>query len=105
MPSVHKRTTIKQKPVYSHERQRAVQNNHACADRRTRREESLAWNVGTVVAGVIFMVDDEQNHTQEEADGAHGDVGDAEERVLPSHPGDGAQDHPLATVKATHRII
>lgn len=51
------------------------------------------------------MVDDEQNHTQEEADGAYSDVGNAEEGVLPSHPGDGAEDHPLATVKAEHRVI
>lgn len=51
------------------------------------------------------MVDDEKNHSQEEADGAHSDVGNAEEGVLPSHPGDGAQDHPLATIKAEHRVI
>ncbi len=51
------------------------------------------------------MVDDEQNHTQEEADGAHSDVGDAKEGVLPAHPGDGAQDHPLATIKAEHGVI
>lgn len=51
------------------------------------------------------MVDDEQNNTQEEADGAHCDVGDAQEGVLPSHPGDGAQDHPLATIKAEHWVI
>lgn len=51
------------------------------------------------------MVDDEQNDTQEEADGAHSDVGNAKEGVLPSHPGDGAQDHPLATIKAEHGVI
>ena len=50
-------------------------------------------------------MDDEQDHSQEEADGAHSDVGNAEEGVLPSHPGDGAQDHPLATIKAEHRVI
>lgn len=51
------------------------------------------------------MVDDEQNHAQEEADGAHSDVGNAKEGVLSSHPGDGAKDHPLATIKAEHRVI
>lgn len=51
------------------------------------------------------MVDDEQNHTQEEADWAHCDIGNAKERVLPSHPGDCAQDHPFATIKAEYRVI
>lgn len=67
--------------------------------------DCLVWNICTVVAGVIFMVDDEQNHTQEEADGANGDVGNAQEGVLPSHPGDGAQDHSLAAIKAEHGVI
>lgn len=66
---------------------------------------SLVWNIGTVVAGVIFVVDDEQNHTQEEADRAHSDVGNAKEGVLPSHPGDGAQDHPLTAIKTEHGVI
>lgn len=51
------------------------------------------------------MVDDEQDDAQEEADRAHGDVGDAQERVLASHPGDGAQDHPLPAIEAANRII
>lgn len=51
------------------------------------------------------MVDDEQDDAQEEADGAHGDVGDAQEGVLASHPGDGAQDHPLPALEAAHGII
>lgn len=51
------------------------------------------------------MVDDEKNHSQEEADGAHSDVGNAEEGVLPSHPGDGAQDHPLPAIEAADGII
>lgn len=51
------------------------------------------------------MVDDEQDDAQEEADGAHCDVSDAQERVLPTHPGDGAQDHPLLAVKAAHGVI
>lgn len=51
------------------------------------------------------MVDDQQHNAQEEADGAHGDVGDAQERVLASHPGDGAQDHPLPALKAANRVI
>lgn len=65
----------------------------------------LIWNVCTAVAGVVFVVDDEQNDSQEEADGAHRDVGDAQERILPPHPGYGAQNHPLATIKAEHRVI
>ena len=51
------------------------------------------------------MVDDEQDDAQEEADGAHGDVGDAQERVLPPHPGDGAQDHSLPALEAANGII
>lgn len=70
-----------------------------------RHKYCLVWNVCAVVAGVVFMVDDEQHHTKEEADGAHGDVGDAQEGVLPSHPGDGAQNHALATIKAEHGVI
>lgn len=50
----------------------------------------LVRNICTVAAGVVFMVDNKQNDTQEEADGAHCDVGDAQEGVLPSHPGNGA---------------
>lgn len=51
------------------------------------------------------MVDDEQHDAQEEADRAHGDVGDAQERVLASHPGDGAQDHALLPLEAADGII
>lgn len=65
----------------------------------------LVGNIGAVVAVVVFVVDDEQDHAQEEADGAHGDVGDAEKGVLPSHPGDGAQDHSLAAVEAENGVI
>lgn len=50
-------------------------------------------------------MDDEQDHAQEEADRAHSDVGDAQEGVLASHPGDGAQDHPLPALEAAHGII
>lgn len=63
------------------------------------------WNICAAVASVVFVVNDEQNHAQEEANGAYGDVGNAEEGVLPPHPGDGAEDHPLATVKAEHRVV
>lgn len=51
------------------------------------------------------MVDDQQDDAQEEADRAHGDVCDAQERVLASHPGDGAKDHPLTALKAENGII
>lgn len=63
------------------------------------------WNLCAVAAVAVFVVDNEQNDAQEEADGAHGDVGDAQEGVLPPHPGDGAQDHPLASIKAEHGVI
>jgi len=62
-------------------------------------------DVGAVVAAAVFVVDDQQDDAQEETDGANGDVGDAQERVLASHPGDGAQDHPLPALKAAHGII
>lgn len=65
----------------------------------------LAGNVCTVVTVAIFVVDDEEDHSQEEADGAHSDVSDAQERVLAPHPGDGAQDHTLPALKATNRIV
>lgn len=48
---------------------------------------------------------DEEDHPQEEADGAHSDVGDAQERVLDPHPGDGVQDYTLPPLKATNRIV
>lgn len=51
------------------------------------------------------MVDDEQDDTKEEADGAHGDVGDAQEGVLAAHPGDCAQDHPLPALEAAHWVV
>lgn len=66
---------------------------------------SLVRNICTVVTCVIFVVDDEQNHAQKEADGAHSDVGNAKEGVLSSHPRDSAKDHPLAAIKAEHRVI
>lgn len=65
----------------------------------------LVGNVGAVVAVSVFVVDEEQDDSEEEADRAHGDVGDAQERVLPSHPRDGAEDHALAAIEAAHRII
>ena len=61
--------------------------------------------VSAVAAVATLVVDDEQDDAQEEADGAHGDVGDAQERVLASHPGDGAQDHPLPAIEAADGII
>lgn len=57
---------------------------HAVAGIGYRR--NLVRNICTVVTCVVFVVDDEQNHAQKEADGAHGDVGNAEEGVLSSHP-------------------
>lgn len=62
-------------------------------------------DLGGVVAVAVFVVDEEEEDAQQEADGAHADVGDAQEGVLPAHPGDGAQDHPLPALKAPHRII
>lgn len=51
------------------------------------------------------MVDDEQDHAQEETDRAHSDVSYAQEGVLSSHPGDGAEDHALAALEAAYRVI
>lgn len=62
----------------------------AHADLKTQHRSYLVRNICAVGAGVVFMVDNKQNDTQEEADGAHGDVGDAQEGVLSSHPGNGA---------------
>lgn len=95
---------------YQATNQKAVQTdllaltNHAQASERDPGI-GLVWNVCAAVAGVVFVVDDEQNDAQEETDGAHRDVGDAQERVLPPHPGNGAQDHPLTSIKAEHGVI
>lgn len=70
-----------------------------CADPRS------VGNVRVVVAVAVFMVDDQQDHSQEETHGSHSDVGDSQERVLPSHPGNGAEDHTLAAVEAAHWVI
>lgn len=51
------------------------------------------------------MVDNEQYDAQEEADGAHGDVGDSQKGVLATHPGNCAQDHPLPALKAAHWVV
>lgn len=74
------------------------------------RGGNLCWwfsvgNVGIVASASIIVMDDEQHHPQEEADGAHRHVCDAKEGVLPSHPGDGAQDHALAALEAAHRVV
>lgn len=82
-----------------------MQGRPVHAGRASGTREDSVWNVGAGVAGVVFVVDDEQDHAQEEADGAHRHVGDAREGVLPSHPGDGAEDHPLAAVEAEHGVI
>lgn len=50
-------------------------------------------------------MEDEKDDAQEEADRVYGEVGDTQEWVLPSHPGDGAQDHPLPALEAADRII
>lgn len=65
----------------------------------------LIWNVRAVVAISVFVVDEEEHHSKEEADRAHSDVSNAQEGVFPSHPRDGAQDHALTALKAVHRII
>lgn len=65
----------------------------------------LIGNVRAVVAVSVFVVDEEQDDSEEEADRAYGDVGDAQEWVLPSHPRDGAEDHALATIEVAHGII
>lgn len=62
-------------------------------------------DVGAVVAVAKFVVNNQQDDAQEEADGAHSDVSDAQERVLSSHPGDGAEDHPLPALEAADGII
>lgn len=69
------------------------------------RWSSSVGDVGAAAAVAALVVDDEQHDAQEEADGAHGDVGDAQEGVLAAHPGDGAQDHPLPALEAAHRVV
>lgn len=66
---------------------------------------SSVGDVGAAAAVAALVVDDEQDDTQEEADGAHGDVGDAQEGVLAAHPGDCAQDHPLPALEAAHWVV
>lgn len=66
---------------------------------------ALVGDVGVVAAVAIFVMNDKQHHTQEEAHRAHRDVGNAQEGVLAPHPRDGAKDHTLAALKASHRVI
>lgn len=66
---------------------------------------SLTGNVRAVVAVSVFVMNEEEHHAEEEADGAHGNVGDAQEGVFPSHPGDGAEDHSLAALEAAHGVV
>lgn len=65
---------------------------------------NIKAKIAPIIPIIPVPVDDEQHNSQEE-DGAYGDVGDAEERVLPPHPGNGAQDHPLVTIEAQHWVI
>lgn len=76
-----------------------------CTDLKTQHGGNLVRNICAGAAGVVFMVDEEQNDTQGEANGAHSDVGNAQEGVLSSHPGNGAQDHPLPAIKAENGVI
>lgn len=73
--------------------------------RQCAADPRLIGNVSVVVAVAVFMVDDQQDHSQEEAHGSHCDVGDSQERVFPTHPRNGAEDHTLAAVKAAHWVI
>lgn len=66
---------------------------------------SLIGNIRVVVAVSVFVMNEEEHHAEEEADGAHGYVGDAQEGVFPSHPGDGAEDHTLTALKAAHGVV
>lgn len=66
---------------------------------------SLIGNIRAVVAVSVFVMNEEEHHAKEEADGAHGYVGDAQEGVFPSHPGDGAEDHSLPALKAAHGVV
>lgn len=65
----------------------------------------LAGNIGAVVAVSVLVVNKKEHHAEEEADGAHCDVGDAQEGVFSAHPGDGAEDHSLSALKATNGIV
>lgn len=66
---------------------------------------SLIGNIRAVVAVPVFVMNEEEHHAEEEADGAHRDVGDAQEGVFPSHPGDGAEDHTLPALKAADGVV
>lgn len=66
---------------------------------------SLTGNIRAVVAVSVFVMNEEEHHAEEEADGAHRYVGNAQEGVFPSHPGDGAEDHTLAALKAANGVV
>lgn len=82
-----------------------IVGRHAATQATWDASGMLVGDVSVVVAVAVFVVDDQQDDTQEEADGAHGDVSDAQEWVLASHPGNGAEDHALPALKATNRVI
>lgn len=50
-------------------------------------------------------VDDEEDDAQQEADAAHGDVGNTQEVVLAAQETRGGEDHALAAAKGVHRVI
>lgn len=66
---------------------------------------SLIRNIRAVVTISVFVMNEEEHHTKEEADWAHGYVRDAQEGVFSTHPGDGAEDHTLSAVEAADRIV
>lgn len=66
---------------------------------------SLTGNIRAVVAVSIFVMNEEEHHAEEEADGAHGYIGDAQEGVFPSHPGDGAEDHTFPALEAADGVV
>lgn len=72
---------------------------------RTSNSSSSVGDISAVTAVATLVMDDEQYDTQEEADGAHGDVGNPQEGVLAAHPGNCAQDHPLPALKAAHWVV
>ena len=53
----------------------------------------------------VFDVDDEEDDAEHQHDAADDDVADAQEGILASHPGNGAQNHALPSLKAAHGIV
>ena len=66
------------------------------------RGPRMASQSGCYVLFADFEVNNEKDNSQHHADGAHDQVGNAQERVLATQPGGCGQGHALFAIKVHH---